>query len=430
MILVALIFFSIFLALAIALVSYIVIYSKAERVTVARTQALSLAESGIDKAAYELNQNPNYAGEVSTVVGNGVIDVGVTNIDATTKRVAVTAYTPDKVSPIATRIVIAKVSLNSDVVSFHYGVQAGNGGFTLANSSQIIGNVFSAGPISGVGNLVNGDAVSSGATGWIYGVHVTGNAYSHTIGKAGNASTVDKDAYYVTLTNTTVTGATHPGSADQTNAALPITDAQITDWENDALAGGVISNCDNQGDYTITTSVSLGPKKITCNLVVKGNSAVLNVTGPLWVTGNISFQTGPTTKMDAGLGGTNVAIIADNPANTTGSGIIDVGQTAVFQGSGAVGSFVFLISQNNSAETGGNTNAVSLAQGASALVAYASHGLISLSQSVNVKSVTAYKIALSQSASVTYDVGLPSTLFESGPGGSWSFVPGSYSIAR
>jgi hypothetical protein len=176
--------------------------------------------------------------------------------------------------------------------------------------------------------------------------------------------------------------------------------------------------------------MSLGPTKIECNLVVKGNSAILNVTGPIWVAGNITFQTGPTTKMDSSLGGTNVAIIADNPANTTGSGIISVGQTSIFQGSGSPGSFVFLISQNNSAESGGGTSAVSLAEGASALVAYASHGLIGLSQSVNVKSVTAYKIALSQSASVTYDVGLPSTLFESGPGGSWSFVPGSYSIVR
>jgi uncharacterized protein YebE (UPF0316 family) len=58
-------------------------------------------------------------------------------------------------------------------------------------------------------------------------------------------------------------------------------------------------------------------------------------------------------------------------------------------------------------------------QGASALVAYASHGQITLSQSVSVKEVTAYKIILTQSANVTYDTGLPNTLFESGPSGGY-----------
>ena len=89
-----------------------------------------------------------------------------------------------------------------------------------------------------------------------------------------------------------------------------------------------------------------------------------------------------------------------------------------------------MISQNNSAETGGSTNAISMGQGASALVGYASHGQITLSQSTNVKEITAYKIVLTNTASVTYDTGLSNTLFESGPGGSWVVTPGTYSIVR
>src|SRR6185295_15723259 len=114
------------------------------------------------------------------------------------------------------------------------------------------------------------------------------------------------------------------------------------------------------------------------------------------VTGNITTQTGPTIRIDPALGSQNVAIIADNPSNQTGSGIITVGQSTIFLGSGSAGSFVFLISQNKSAEQGGSTVAISMAQGASALVAYASHGLLTLSQSVSVKEATGYKIALSQ----------------------------------
>ena len=81
-----------------------------------------------------------------------------------------------------------------------------------------------------------------------------------------------------------------------------------------------------------------------------------------------------------------------------------------------------MISQNNSAETGGSTNAISMGQGASALVSYASHGQITLQQSVSVKEVTAYKIILQNSANVTYDTGLPSVLFESGPAGGYDIT--------
>jgi hypothetical protein len=148
--------------------------------------------------------------------------------------------------------------------------------------------------------------------------------------------------------------------------------------------------------------------------------------GPIWVTGDITTKTGPTIKLDSSLGSQNVAIIADNPSDTTGSGKITIGQTTIFQGSGSTGSFVFLISQNNSAETGGSVVAIDMGQGASALVAYAAHGLLTLSQSVSVKEATGYKIHLTQSANVVYDTGLPSTVFQSGAGGSWAFVPGTY----
>lgn len=363
------------------------------------------------------------------MLGPGTFTTQV-SVSGSNRLVTVTAYVPNRTSPTATKTVHATLSIDNTVVSFHYGIQAGDGGFSLANSSEIVGNAFSTGPIIGSGNYIRGSVVSSGATGLVYGIHATSTVFAHTIGSASQSTTVDGDAYYSsTLTNTTVNGVSHPGSPDQSGAALPISDAQISQWESDAASGGTISSCDGQGNYTITTSVSLGPKKIACNLVIKSSSGVVTVTGALWVTGNITFQTGPTMQMSSSLGTQNVAVIADNPSNQDGSGMITVNQQTVFAGSGSPGSFVFLISQNKSAEDGGSNVAVSLAQGASALVAYASHGLIALSQSVNVKETTAYKIALSQSAAVTYDTGLPSTVFEAGPGGSWTFVPGTYGVS-
>jgi hypothetical protein len=244
--------------------------------------------------------------------------------------------------------------------------------------------------------------------------------YAHTIGASSQATTIDGDAYYATTkTNTTVAGTSYPNSTDQPTADLPISDEQINLWENDATLGGTISTCDASGNYTITTNTSLGPKKIACNLIVKG--ATLTVTGPLWVTGNINTVTNPTIKMSPSLGSENVAIIADNPTNRSGSGIISINQGTVFQGSGSAGSYVFMISQNNNAETGGSTDAVTLGQSSTALVAYASHGQITLSQSANASETTAYKIVLTQSATVTYDRGLPTTIFQSGPSGGYTF---------
>src|SRR3989344_1828040 len=427
---VSLVFLGIFLAVSAAFLSSIIIYSKSGDTAVARTQALLIAEAGIDQAIYQLNQNPAYTGETDTVLENGTFTVVVTPITSTLKQVVSTASLPTT-NPVTTRIVTAQAGINFSAVSFRYGVQAGEGGFDLTNSSTIDGNVFSSGSVIGhQHNLIKGSVVSSGPTGLVYGIHSTSSVFGHTIGDASISTEIDDDAYYVTKVNTTVSGTLYPDSPDQDPVDLPISDTQINGWENEAAAGGTISTCDSIGDYKITSSMSLGPKKIACNLVVKSSSGILTVTGPLWVTGNITTQTGPTIKMDASLGNQNVAIIADNPSNPTGSGKFIVGQSTVFQGSGAPGSFVFLVSQNRSAELGGSEIAMDLNQGASALVAYAAHGLVNLSQSVSVREVTAYKIVLRNSANVTYDTGLPSTVFKSGPGASLVFVPGSYAILQ
>ena len=63
-----------------------------------------------------------------------------------------------------------------------------------------------------------------------------------------------------------------------------------------------------------------------------------------------------------------------------------------------------------------------------AIILYSNHGLISISNSATLKQVTGYKIKAKNTANIIYDIGLPSTLFDSGPGGgfdisSWTEVP-------
>jgi hypothetical protein len=305
-------------------------------------------------------------------------------------------------------------------VAFHYGIQSGEGGFNLQNSSSVTGNVFSGGQVIGTGsNFIRGDVISAGPSGLIYGIHATGTAFAHTVGIAGTPTTIDKDAYYQIKTNSTVTGTSHPGSTDQPIVPLPISDAQISQWESDAAAGNTVT-CTN-GTYTISTTMIIGPTKIPCDLSIK--NATVTIAGAVWVTGNIDIK-GSTVQMASGLGNQNVAVVADNLSNRSTSGIISSDTTTSFYAAGCPsacvpGAFVFLISQNNSSEMGGSTNAISLGQSSSGLIAYASHGQITVGQSVSLKEVTAYKIVLQNTANVTYDMGLPSTLFEAGPGGGY-----------
>lgn len=429
--LLVLVFAGIFATVGTALVGHITAYDRAERFSVAQAQAFTIAEGAIDQAVYQLNQNPSYTGQTNTALGNGTFTIIVSAIDSNTKQVTTTGYIPNNQNPIAIKIIKANVGIDANVISFHYGVQTGQGGFTLDNTSFITGNVFSSGSVIGSNkNYIYGDVISAGPSGLVYGVHATSSVYAHTIGNASQQTIIDKNAYYATTkTNTTVTGSSFPNSTDQATTTLPISDTQINQWETEAAAGGTASTCSN-GSYNISSgTMNLGPIKIPCDLNITGSS-VVTVSGPLWVTGNITIKNSSVVKMAATLGAQNVAIIADNPANQLTSSKIEAENTVTFQNSGTPGSSVFLISQNKSAEMGGNEEAIELNNSATAFVAYAAHGRINISNSISLKEVTAYKISLKNSANIVYDTGLSNTVFQSGPGGSWNFIPGTYAIIR
>ncbi len=304
--------------------------------------------------------------------------------------------------------------VTGDGASFNYGMQSGAGGIILENSSSVSGNVYSNGPIDGAGsNLVKGSVVSAGSAGLVDGIHATSSVFAHTV----QNSTVDGDAYYVTKTNTTVGGALHPGSADQATSSLPIADSVISDWESDASAGGTFSSpC----PYTISGNVTIGPKKINCDLEISG-SPTITLAGVLWVSGNITVKNSATIKVSSSLGAVSVPIIADKLSNQTTSSKIVLENSATFDGSGSGGSYVLMISQNKSAETGGTEKAIEAQNSVNGkFLVYAGHGEISLENSIKVKEVTAWRIRLKNSAQVIYETGLANLLFTSGPSGGYS----------
>lgn len=299
--------------------------------------------------------------------------------------------------------------------SFHYGLQSGNGGIDLNNSATINGNVFSNGPITGANsNIIKGTVVSAGPSGQISGVHATSSAYAHTI----SSSNIDGDAFYQSVSDTSVDGVLHPGSADVATSSLPIPDSTIAAWEAEATTGGTYTSpC----PYSISGTVSIGPKKINCDLNIS-NDAVVTLTGHVWVVGDISISNQAEVKVSSTMGSKSVTLIADNPAQPTSEGRITLSNSSVYSGSGNPNSYLVMISQNRSAEVGGENSAITTSNSTGGkLLLYAPHGLIQLSNSIILKEVTAYKISMNNSAEINYESGLANLLFTSGPSGGYVF---------
>lgn len=420
----------------------------AERFALASTQAQALSEAGIDKAVYELNQTSSYSGESDTILGNGTFDVSVASIDSNTKRITVTSFVPNSTSPTATKVIRVTLGIDASVTEFHYGVQIGQGGLEMSNSSKIIGNAYSNGNIIGTNSArIQGTAIAAGPAGVIDGMDIDGDSWSHTIRGSstvgGNAShsvlkdttvagnvvadsisdcTVGGTAIYDTRFSCTVTGvATTPNPTSFVPASvLPmlISEAQIDVWESEAAAGGTV------GSQTFSSGTrSLGPKKIDGNLHMSGD-AELVVTGTLWVTGEINLSNNAKVRLDSSYGNSSGIVMAGIDESAS-AGYIEISNSAQVLGSGSANSFIMLLSQR---EMG--SNAIKTSNTSTAAILYAGEGEIEIGNSAALKEVTAYKLKITNTASVTYESGLQNTSFSNGPGGSWAVIPGTYAITR
>ncbi len=574
--LLALIMSSIIMTVTVGFFNYFGSAVRAERYAFASAQARALSEAGIDKAVYELNQNSNYSGESDIALGNGTFSISVASIDSNSKRITVTSFVPNSVQPTATKVVQTTVSIDSSVVSFHYGVQIGDGGVTMSSGSQIIGNIFSNGNISGSGTITGDATVAVGidsvadqqwtvqdrsfnvgdvsadaavaqavkpsvnaslagiklnmkkvgnpgdlvvkfvadnngkpsttvlASGtvpaslvtssygfvdvtldstpsltanqsyWIIaiapvnvsnyfiwgldinegysrgaakrssnwsaqpaswsnitgdlnfkmyisgistsltGVTVNGNAWASSL----SGCTVGGNASYQTTSSCTVSGTSTSGVIPATPAPLPISDAQIAEWETIAAAGGTIA-----GPYSISGTQTLGPKKIDGDLTVtNGNTLILS--GPVWVNGDVEFSNNATLLVSPSTGTGGAIIIADATGNTAVKGVVNISNNVTINGNGSTNSFPMIISTNT------GSNAIELSNNASGVILYAPYGGVEVSNGASANQITAKHLELENNSSVTYVNGLQNASFSNGPGGSWTVVPGTYAITR
>lgn len=253
-----------------------------------------------------------------------------------------------------------------------------------------------------VWSLTNGDfgfkTWLSATQNYLDNVNVGGDAHAATI----NDCAINGDAYYQTINQSTVNGNIFPGSPNPGLEELPISDANIIDWKNEAEAGGIIND-----SFIIDAGAvaSLGPTKITGNLTVS-NNAELTIIGTIYVAGNINIFNGGTVRLGENYGATSGVVVTDSQ--------ITINNNAVFYGNGDNSYILFLT-------TASGSSAISIANNTNAALFYASQGAINIANNATLKEATAYRIILQNGAKIIYESGLASAKFSSGAGGSWSF---------
>jgi hypothetical protein len=335
---------------------------KAEQVVVGQ----ALVDAGIDKAIWKLNTTPGYAGENGIVLPTGTVDIAITNIDATNKQVIATSYVPSKTNPKTVRKVRANLTAAPDDhgIAFHYGVQVGAGGLTMNSSSALFGGVYSNGKITGYsGAKINGDAYAVGT---------------------------------ISSPTPSVTGQKKTGQP-----ALPLPALDLDYWRNEANA----NNDPSAVGITLNSgSHGLGPKRINGNLTLNG--ATLKLTGPLYVTGDFSMNSSSTLNLDSSFGSSGTVIVVDGKITLTSSSTINS------TSANPKGYIMLATPKTGSA-------AVELNSSSKGGVFYAPNGDIQINSSSDPVAIIGYSLTLNSSSDITWDVGLASSDFTSGPGGSW-----------
>lgn len=241
-------------------------------------------------------------------------------------------------------------------------------------------------------------------------VDIGGDAHANTLIDL----TIDGDAYFQTAQNISASNQ-YPGSPDPQALPMPISQANIDEWKDQAdtqIFTGDITNCP-------TTLVS---GKYIGNITLPQQCTV-NVQSPIWVTGNFTMNQQSKLRLDSSYGTSSGVFIVD--------GLSVLNQHNKLQGSCAQdscsnGSFLILVSEFNSKDDPQQRYAIHLQQQGNTGVLYSNFGTIRVEQQNDLTEITAWKISLGQQLDITYDQGLAGTFFSSGPQGSFSVIKGTY----
>lgn len=147
----------------ILIVSKALTFKQNSNYTLNELKAIDLAEAGIDKAVATYNKTAGaYTGEAETLLGEGSYSVVVTTKDASTTIIQSTGYIPNKAQAKVRKSVSVQVSRGIGA-AFNYGIQVGDGGLEMYQTSRVNGSVYSNGNIRLENNaVITGDAYVAG----------------------------------------------------------------------------------------------------------------------------------------------------------------------------------------------------------------------------------------------------------------------------
>jgi hypothetical protein len=262
--------------------------------------------------------------------------------------------------------------------------------------------------LGGGTSMIGGNSYTTGA---YVGTTTSDETWAHTVTGVTASGTI----YCQTATFTNKSCNTT--RADPTPQSMPLSDNNIDDWKTEAAAGGVYA-----GNYTVGfAGATFGPKHITGDLTVSGGGTLI-VSGTLWIDGNINLSGGGKVQLAASYGANSGVIVNDGYVSLTGG--------TNFAGSGTAGSYPFLITTSACPAAPGcaGNDAIYLSGGAGTVALVAQNGNVHINGGSSLKAVTGKQITMDGGATLIYDAGLISENFSSGPGGSWQFIPGSYTI--
>ncbi len=356
-------------------------------------------------------------------------------------------------SPSTTTVNIGSVSLNAGQVTTNYGwldillptqpsltagttywivvdssSQNANNYFTIGANNTYTSGAAKTGQYSGTWNVTSldgyfrvytMDGVTSliGGDTWVGGVNIgsagVGDAWATVVQGANVAGTIYCQAgYYNNKACDTSRGSPPP-------VDMPYSDANIQTWKDEGTAGGIITGAtqcpggSSGGNCTVDwRGASFGPGKITGNLVVNGGGT-LTITGTVYVVGTITVTGGGKIKLPSNFADLSATIISDGRVTLSGGS---------YTGSGVPGSYVFVVSTSTCPVGDGCSGnpAINVTGGAGTIAVNAQNGTVNLSGGIDISAAVGKTITATGGAEITYDSGLASPSFQSGPSGGWS----------
>jgi len=391
----AILILAIILAIGLSVSNSVINLQKVSGNVTRSNQAYFTAEAGIEDALLRIARGKNCPSSYSFSVEGSTTTIGISDIIGGSRTITSQGNFSNRIRK--TQVVY---QMSTAEASFFFGVQAGDGGIDMKNNAKIHGNIFSNGDIIGSNNSqVDNSVVVSGHHQINNGI-IGGDALAYDCVSAD----ISGKLTYVNSNSCTADGGIQQQADEIDPVPLPITQGEINDWKAEAAGGDVIEN-----DVTISGAQSLGAVQIGTpadpkTLTVDG---ALNMTGTIYVTGDATFN--GTTYLDSGYGSYSGVIVVD--------GKINIGNAGTLTGSGQVGSYILVLSTNNSLDP--SAPAIYVQNHGSASIFYTTSGLLYLKNKMSAREITGYKIQIDPNAEIFYESGLSDLRFSGGPGGAW-----------